>query len=121
MIKHGMTTGRPIIIDDSIAKSCFDIAGICGGQVEINTDDIVMQIRKAGTCDPLIEYPVFDITEDKLCFYWDNLMYELPEGRYIGDLFFGMAKVGEVQFARSLTVNIGSVTHTERKRSVDCD
>lgn len=121
MIKHGVATGKPIIIDESIAKSCFDITGICGSAANIDTDDIVMQIRKAGACDPIIEYPVFDINEDQLCFYWDSLMYELPEGRYIGDLFFGSKKVGEVQFTRSLTINIGSVTHTERKRGVDCD
>lgn len=121
MNKHGIATGKPIQINESIAKSCFDIYGICGGAVNIDTEDIVMKIRRAGSRHHVIEYPVFEITDDKLCFYWDSLLHDLPKGRYIGDLFFGKNKVSEVQFERDFTINLGAVTNTERLRGTDCD
>lgn len=121
MIKHGITTKKPMVISRSVAKSCFDMQGLCGSKASIDTEDISMQIRKAGGCTPLIEYPVFEIEDNKLCFYWDDLLYELEEGRYLGDLFFGQNKVAEVQFIQDSGISISDVTHIERQREVDCD
>lgn len=121
MIRHAVATGKPIRITSNLVKSCFDIHGVCGTDARIDTDDISMKIRRAGTCKALIDYPVFEVGDNQLCFYWDSLMQELPEGRYIGDLFFGKNKVSEVQFVKDFTINIGAITNTERLREIDCD
>lgn len=117
----GVTTNQPIQIDSTVAKTCIETLGLCGSSSDLSNENIIMQIRKAGTLTHLLEYEALEMEDGSVCFYWDNLLYELGEGRYIGDLFSGREGVAEVQFEINNSVSLGTVTNTTRTREVDCD
>lgn len=118
--RRGPTTNMPILLDRSIAKSCFDMYQGCGDDVNLEDNDIKMLIRKAGTCQHLIQYPAFEISENTVCFYWDHLFYDREPGRYIGDLFIDDKKVSEVQFQLGSPYKMGGIQLIERTGEVDC-
>ncbi len=80
-----ITTKRPIAIDSSVDKTCVNIVSCCGEQ-GVPDKPFVIRIKRAGQCDYLIEYDG-TVDGDSVCFEWDKLLWELPCGRYIGDIF----------------------------------
>ncbi len=126
-------TGRPIRIDRTIAKTCFTIQTNCSKPHNLTkqtdcqcpnttTDNIKIQIKKAGDCNPLIEYLAFDIENDKVCFYWDDLFYNLDKGRYIGQLFINDKPQATVQFdLNNSGLTLTNPTNIKRQQEINCE
>lgn len=93
-------TRKPMPINKDTAKTCVAIQACCGG-LGVPDSPAVIKIKKAGTCDYLIEYDA-TVENDRVCFVWDKLMWDLC-GRYVGDIFESNAvcdngKIGTLQF-----------------------
>lgn len=87
----------PIVIDSNTEKTCVNFYGLC--YREAVPENPVIRIRRAGKPTHLLEYPgTVDADTGLVCFTWGPLMWELPSGRYIGDLFDGGQIVGFIQF-----------------------
>lgn len=78
-------TTKPIAIDSSVTKTCVNIVSCCG-EHGVPDNPFVIRIKRAGTCNYLIEYDGV-VDGDSVCFLWDKLLWDLPCGRYIGDIF----------------------------------
>lgn len=104
-------TRKPIPINKDIAETCVAIQDCCG-DCGVPDNPTVIKIKKAGTCDYLIEYDAVVCCEcecdcceckyDRICFEWDELIWSLC-GRYVGDIFESNAtcdndKIGTLQF-----------------------
>ena len=74
----------PIILTADDKQTCITFHGACGrkGYAEAGT---VARIRRAGTAQHTIEYPV-TIKDDTACIEWDDLIHQQPPGRYIVDI-----------------------------------
>lgn len=93
-------TRKPITINKDTAKTCVALSACCGGR-GVPDNPTVIKIKKAGTCDYIIEYDAV-VENDTICFEWDNLIWDLC-GRYVGDIFESNApcdngKIGTLQF-----------------------
>lgn len=88
-------TRKPYQITPQTEKTCIAIQSCCGEEA-IVTGKTVLRLRKAGSCQHIIEYPA-EVEGDSLCFVWDNLIYEL-QGRYIGDIFEDEQLLSSIQF-----------------------
>lgn len=87
----------PIVIDANTEKTCVNFYGLC--RREAVPENPVIRIRRAGKPTHLIEYPgIVEQDTHIACFEWGPLMWELPSGRYIGDLYDGEERVGFIQF-----------------------
>lgn len=89
----------PIILTEDDKQTCITFHGICArkGYAEAGT---VARIRRAGTAQHTIEYPV-SIKDDTACIEWDGLIHQQPPGRYIVDILEpdgdGWQKLGFIQ------------------------
>ncbi|RKW10389.1 MAG: hypothetical protein D8H94_15440 [Cardiobacterium sp.] len=89
----------PIILTEDDKQTCITFHGICArkGYAEAGT---VARIRRAGTVQHTIEYPV-TIKDDTACIEWDDLIHQQPPGRYIVDILEpdgdGWQKLGFIQ------------------------
>ncbi len=82
---NNIITTKPIYIDRNTPKTCINIVEQCGGQ-GVPDNPFVIRIKRAGTCEYLIEYDGV-VEGNSVCFEWDHLLYGLPCGRYVGDIF----------------------------------
>lgn len=89
----------PIILTADDKQTCITFHGACGrkGYAEAGT---VARIRRAGTAQHTIEYPI-TIKDDTACIEWDDLIHQQPPGRYIVDIIEpdgdGWQKLGFIQ------------------------
>lgn len=88
---------RPILINHTVKQTCFNIYPMCSEDAAFPEKKAVIRLAKRGTKTYLIEYPAV-IDGDKLCFIWGDIMYNLPSGRYDGDIYDGGDLVAKVQF-----------------------
>lgn len=86
----------PIVIDKNVEKTCVNFKGFCLQEAVPSAP--IIRIRRAGKCIPLIEYPGTVEVDGIVCFEWGPLMWELPSGRYVGDLYDDKQLVGMIQF-----------------------
>lgn len=76
---------KPIEIDESVKTTCLHLIEQCGGK-GVPDSPFVIRIKRAGQCHYLLEYDG-KVKGDTICFNWDRLFYDLPCGRYVGDIF----------------------------------
>lgn len=85
----------PIVIDRNVGKTCVNFVGYC--REEAVPSHPVIRIRLAGSKRHLVEYSG-DVDKDGIaCFEWDDILYSLPSGRYVGDLYDGEEHIGMIQ------------------------
>lgn len=63
---------KPIPINKDTAKTCVAIQTCCSGR-GVPDNPTVIKIKKAGTCDYIIEYDAV-VENDTICFEWDKLI-----------------------------------------------
>jgi hypothetical protein len=75
-----------------------------------DTSTAKLHIYRYGYDLPLLEYDVFQVTPDKLSFYVDSLLHDLPDGRYYGKVLLDDAECGRVELNLDNSCNIGVAT-----------
>jgi hypothetical protein len=55
-------------------------------------------VENARIAGPIVKYSQYSIDHNTLCFPIDELLYNLPYGRYQGKVFTGQTQVGYIEF-----------------------
>lgn len=55
---------------------------------------------------PFVQYKLFSVNGNELCFFLDSIFYNAPEGRYVADLFVNGALTGyqRLKFSKSMYI-----------------
>lgn len=104
------------VLNISSTTSKINVA-FSGGCFRGDASTAVLRIYRYGYDLPLLEYDVFEVRPDKLSFYVDSLLHDLPDGRYYGKVLVGETECGRVELSLDNSCSTGAASCETAKSS----
>lgn len=78
----GVVVVKPILINGSVAQTCFEISGCLK-----SADGVRIEIERVGGGEFIVTYPALLVDDGRVCFAWDYVLWGAPVGRYVGRIY----------------------------------